>query len=115
MLSSFIDRAVSLVTSSDDWAFTHYCLHLNCRNFVSGGKGTAALALRTIDCFEKEETMKQEREEKKRKKKSEETQPQGQKSGNPPKGQGPQEREHNPRPTHRAEDEDEVTDQRKRA
>ena len=57
--------------------------------------------------------MKQDREQKKRKKKNEETQPLGQKSGNPPKGQEPQDGEEIPRPMD--EDEDEMTDQRKRA
>ena len=58
--------------------------------------------------------MKQEREEKKRKKKNEETEPRGQKSGNPPKGQEQQDTEQIPRPLDEDE-EDEMTDQRKRA
>ena len=58
--------------------------------------------------------MKQEREEKKRKKKNEETQPHGQKSGNPPKGQAQQDKEQIPRPLDEDE-EDEMTDERKRA
>ena len=58
--------------------------------------------------------MKQEREEKKRKKKNEETQPRGQKSGNPPKGQGQEDTDQIPRPMD-DDEEDAITDERKRA